>query len=123
MRAPIVLLFEDDPIIAMDIRFLLEQEGVHVIEVNEANELEQQCAQKRPEGVILNFNYSRKKNGLMLYRALKKRFSPRVLFITGANPRELESSPLFHPSFYVVYKPFSTGRLRHAVNEWLYSHA
>lgn len=121
MQRPTVLLAEDDPIIAMDLRLLMEQAGIHVVDAPDSSLLEEQCAQWHPAGVVLNGRYSEMGDGLLLAKKLKQRFDLQAMFVTGMLPRELESSPLFDPSYAVMYKPFLPANFRKRVLEWLFA--
>lgn len=116
MRSLTVLLAEDEPIISMEIRQILEDQGHQVIQVTALNDLKDACMQYHPSLAILNFKPKEHGDGMLIAQYLKERFMLPVLFITGALPEEIASAKNYNPGLDILYKPFSPSQLRRCVN-------
>ena len=112
MQQPILLLVEDEPLIAQDLQGELEAEGYLVLVANNATEALHLCARHLPQLVILNFNYQHQVDGMALARLLRTRYLAKVLFITGSRPKDVEASEDFYAGHEVLYKPFTRRQLR-----------
>ena len=118
MRSLTVLLAEDEPIISMEIRQILEDQGHQVIQATTLNDLKDACAQHKPSLAILNFKPKENGDGMSVAQSLKDQFKLPVMFITGALPQEIKSARHFNPGLEVLYKPFSPAQLRRSVQRW-----
>ncbi len=116
MRLLTVLLAEDEPIIAMDIRYLLEKNGLRVIQVTEQQAITEACKQFHPDLAILNFKQQDHGDAMALANVLKRRFKLPVMFITSARAQDVAASRDFDPSLDILYKPFTRGQLLQCVN-------
>jgi len=116
MRSLTVLLAEHEPIISMEIRQILEDQGHQVIQVFALNDLKDACAQFKPSLAILNFKPKENGDGMSIAQYLKERFMVPVLFITGALPQEIKSAKNFNPGLDILYKPFTPSQLRRLVH-------
>ncbi len=116
MHSLTVLLAEDEPIISMEIRQILEDQGHQVIQVFALNDLKDACAQCKPSLAILNFKPKENGDGMSVAQYLKERFMLPVMFITGALPQEIKSAKHYNPALDILYKPFSPSQLRRLVN-------
>lgn len=116
MRSLTVLLAEDEPIISMEIRQILEDQGHQVIQVTALNDLMDACAQYHPSLAILNFKPKEHGDGMSIAQYLKEQFMLPVIFITGALPEEILSAKNYNPGLDILYKPFSPSQLRQRVN-------
>ena len=112
MRQPILLLVEDEPLIAQDLQGELEAEGYLVLVANNATEALLLCARHLPQMAILNFNYQNQVDGMTLARQLRTRYLVKVLFITGCRPQDVEASEDFYAGHEVLYKPFTKRQLQ-----------
>jgi DNA-binding response OmpR family regulator len=112
MKQPILLLVEDEPLIAQDLKGELEAECYLVLIANNTAEALRLCAQHLPQLVILNFKYRHQVDGMALARLLRIRYLAKVLFITGARPQDVEVSEDFYAGHEVLYKPFTRRQLR-----------
>lgn len=111
MRFLTVLLAEDEPVISLEIRHILEEKGLQVIEATEAQAISEACEQYQPDLVLLNFKKRSQGDGMALAKALKKRFESSFLFVTGARPQDMAASKDFETGFHILYKPFTPGQL------------
>lgn len=111
MRQPILLLVEDEPLIALDLHGELEAKGYTVLILSSVAEALRLCAKQLPNLAILNFNYQNQADGMALARILRVRYMVRVLFITGARPKDVEASEDFYAGHEVLHKPFTRRQL------------
>ncbi|MCC6412127.1 MAG: response regulator [Saprospiraceae bacterium] len=116
MRSLTVLLAEDEPIISLHIQYLLEEKGLHVVQVSEHHDIFQACALFQPDFAILNFNQQDSAEGMALARALKNRFLLPVMIISGACPQDIAASKDFDSSLEILYKPFTSIQLKQLLN-------
>ena len=112
MNIPAVLLAEDEPVIAYEISYMLEQKGYRVISACSAGEIIALCDRFRPDFAILNFRMKGGSNGLELAHQLKAQFAVRSMLVTGTSSDELAGSPFFKEPSEILYKPFTPGRFR-----------
>ena len=112
MNIPAVLLAEDEPVIAYEISYILEQNGYRVIAACSAGEVMALCDHFRPDFAILNFRMNGGSNGLEVAHQLKEQFAVRSMLVTGASGEELAGSPYFKEPSEILYKPFTPGRFR-----------
>lgn len=118
MLSPTVLLAEDEPVIALDIRLLLEQEGIRVIEP--VTDLETACKLWHPQGIILNFSIpGKKQNELEIARQLTKKFQVRAMIVTGAARQQVEIPHRNNNDITIIYKPYLPANFRRRALEWL----
>lgn len=107
-----ILIVEDEPIIALDLRAVLEATGFLVLEA--ANEqaalLLADC--HLPDLVILNVKSELFDSGMALARLLQARYVLEVLFVTGARNGDMAASPDFDAKYRVLHKPFTRRQLR-----------
>ncbi len=119
MRSLTVLLAEHEPVISMDIKNLLEEKGLHVVQVTDQGAITQACEQFHPDLAILNYKQQGSSDGMALAHVLKQRFMLPVMLITGARPQDIASSKDFDSSLDILYKPFTRTQLRQFVHKWL----
>jgi len=111
-----ILLAEDEPIISMEIRQILEDQGHQVIQASALKDLMEACVQYHPSLAILNFRPRENGDGMSIAQYLKDQFMLPSLFITGAQPQEIKSAKNFNPGLDILYKPFTPAQLRRLVN-------
>ncbi len=112
MRQPTLLLVEDEPIIALDLQYELERQGYYVLKAADAAEALLLSAKHLPNAAIINFQFKNQPDGMALARLLRTRYLTKVLFITGAGPKDLEASKDFYVGHEVLYKPFTRRQLQ-----------
>jgi len=111
MFAKSILLLEDEPVIALDLRMELEEQGFQVHVAEDVPTALQLFEKHRPSFALLNF-VLKTMDGMALARLLQSRSPVKILFITGARPKDLMASAQFNPAHGVLYKPFSIHQLR-----------
>jgi len=100
-----VLIIEDEPIIAMDLRLLVESCGHTVIGVAGTEAQAVRIAAERSPGLILaDINLGRGGNGIAAVRRILSQTKVPVIFVT-AYPQDLLKAEGIEPAF-VMRKPF-----------------
>lgn len=112
MRQTTVLLVEDEPIIALDLKGELEAKGFLPLMAADVQDALRLTARHLPDVAILNFKTGQMTDGMALACLLRTRYRTKVLFITGARPQELEASADFYAGQEVLYKPFTRRQLK-----------
>jgi DNA-binding response OmpR family regulator len=111
-----VLLAESEPIISMEIRQILEDQGHQVIQATALKDLLDACKQHQPSLAILNFKSREGGDGMQIAQYLTEQYMLPIMFITGAMPDEIKTSQYFNDTLGVLYKPFTPSQLRRLVN-------
>ncbi len=111
MQAPLILLAEDEPIIALHLRLEMQEMGYRVITATDAEETIKLCAQHLPEIIILNFWIKEGPDGIELIQSLRNKHNIKVMFITGARIQDVEKAKAGR-KYEVLYKPFTRKQLR-----------
>ncbi|QYU69496.1 response regulator [Leptolyngbya sp. 15MV] len=110
-----VLIIEDEPIIAMDLRLLVERCGHRVAGVAASETEAVSLARKRPPGLVLaDINLGRGGSGIAAVRRILEESRVPVIFVT-AYPEMLLTAEGVEPT-YVMRKPFDPMTL--AVFAW-----
>jgi len=100
-----VLIIEDEPIIAMDLRMLLEDCGHTVIGIASSEAQALRLATEQNAGLIIaDINLGRGGNGIEAVRNILTRMEVPVIFVT-AYPEDLLTAEGVEPAF-VMRKPF-----------------
>ncbi len=106
-----ILLVEDEPLIALDLKSELEARGYLPLMAADVQDALRLAARHLPDIAILNFHTGHMPDGMALACLLRTRYLMKVLFITGARPQELEASADFYAGQEVLYKPFTRRQL------------
>lgn len=114
-----ILLVEDEPIVAFELKLELEQAGHIVVAAADAGTALQACAQRLPDLAILNFAYKDSMDGMWLARVLQTQYLAPVLFVTGASWEYMEASASFYAGHSVLCKPFTKSQFRAAMESVL----
>lgn len=111
MRLVVILLLEDEPVIALDLIWRLGQLGCRTLWADDPDDAFEVCAQHRPDAALINFRQSGTIDGMGLARRLRTRFGLPVLCLTGARPEDLTAAADYDAEVPVLYKPFTTEQL------------
>lgn len=117
MHAQTIVIAEDEPVIAFDLRQLFEQHHFRVLEADHPASIEALCREFQPDLVIINFKQSKVLDGLGLAATLRQHFQLPVLCITGARAQDLRLSRHFDTDVPVLHKPFTHHQLLHLVHQ------
>lgn len=112
MRSSVILLAEDDPVIALDLMVNLEQLQFQVVELGGPEELSAANSAYQPSLIILNYRYPAGPNGMELARNLLAQSTANILCVTGAGRAEIESARTPDSRLHILYKPFSRAQLQ-----------
>jgi DNA-binding response OmpR family regulator len=111
MKPAIILLSEDEPVIAQDISELLEHDGFQVVQADNPADFQALNRRWQPRLAILNFKQKAIPDGMNLACTVFFHLNMQVLFITGARIQDLQASPHFDARFEILHKPFTTSQL------------
>lgn len=111
MQAPLILLAEDEPVIALHLQLKLEEMGYQVITVPNAEETIKLCAQHLPDLIILNFWMKAAEDGVALARHIRSQYPVKIVFITGSRSQDFELSGQIFSNHHVLFKPFTKQQL------------
>lgn len=108
------VIVEDEPLIAADLRALLEEIGVSVAGVaRSADEGAALTAKARPDVVLADYNLEGQKTGVDAILAMQETHRCPVVFITGYPDKVLAGEEV-EPDFVIV-KPYRPEAVRAAV--------
>ena len=108
-----ILICEDNPVIAMDLGWMLQDMGHHVCgTVATSVKGMEQCALTKPDLVMVDLNLADGRTGLGLVEALAQLCIPTVI-VSG----ETHTLPETTSAKAVVSKPFNEDILAHALAE------
>lgn len=82
MRAPQLLIVEDELVTRNSLKSIFEAEGYHVLEANNGDEMHQVLSNEDIDMVIMDINLPGK-NGLLLARELREKGEMALMFLTG----------------------------------------
>lgn len=107
-----VQIVEDERIVALDLKFNLQQLGFVVTGMaNSESEALAQVRRERPDVVLMDINLGRGGDGIQAAHQLKQEFGLPVIFLTAyAEPETLERAGLSAPYGYLL-KPFELREL------------
>lgn len=108
------VVVEDEPLIAADIRAILERLGVEVAgEASSAEEAVKVAAESRPDVILADYNLDGRDTGIDAVMRINETHDCPVVFITGFPDRVLQGEEI-EPDF-VISKPYTPDNVRAAV--------
>lgn len=114
-----VLIIEDEPLIAFDLRGLVEELGHHVVATARTHKEAVEALRKSSPGLILaDIQLADGSSGLAAVNEILETVSVPVIFITAYPERFLTGEPP-EPAFLVA-KPFSVDSLRAVISQALF---
>lgn len=119
MEKPIVLLLEDEPVIAEDVKWALSSCNCQCICAQNVGEALKLCEQYLPDIAIINFRQQAFPDGMALAKTLRTHYFMKIFFITGARWKDIESSPDLYYGHEVLYKPFTRRQLQKVITKFL----
>ncbi len=114
-----ILLLEDEPVIASDLKKVLEAKGYQVFHADSAAKALALCDRHLPDFAILNFQQKDIGDGMALACLLRIRYLVKILFVTGARSKDLSGSPDYYAGYEVLYKPYTRRQLQKALSKFL----
>jgi len=111
-----ILIVEDEGIVALDIRYLVEGFGYRVSGiVGSGEEAVQHVIQMQPDLVLMDVKLSGKMTGIHAAACIKSRFSCPIIFLTAHATHDIVSAIMdCNPDGYII-KPFADNDLRGAI--------
>jgi len=118
-----ILIVEDEPAIAKEISFNLQDKGYHVAGVTHSSEKALTLLKNtKIDLAILDISIKGSRNGLELAQLIKDNYKIPFLFLTSyADSDTIEQAAQLEPEGYIV-KPFKDGDLRPAIEIALRKH-
>ena len=108
------VVVEDEPLIAADLRVILERSGVEVVgEARTAEDAVRAAAETDPDIILADYNLAGRATGLDAVIRIKQSNDCPVVFITGYPDRVLQGDEV-EPDF-VISKPYTADNVRAAV--------
>ena len=108
------VIVEDEPLIAADLRAILERMGVAVVgEARSAEDAVRVAAEASPDIILADYNLAGRATGLDAVVRIKQDNDCPVVFITGYPDRVLQGEEV-EPDF-VISKPYTADNVRAAV--------
>lgn len=119
-----ILIVEDDQIVQLHLRTIIEDLGYEVTDVAESYEQALSCAERlEPHAVIMDVRLSGSPDGIEAARALRERHGLDVVFLTAyADEETVGRAEGVGAAAYLV-KPFSKPQLRAALSTLFARHA
>ncbi|MGH2726106.1 MAG: ANTAR domain-containing response regulator, partial [Actinomycetota bacterium] len=111
---PTVLIAEDEAIIRMDLREILEEEGYDVVEASDGEEAVRLAREVRPELAILDIKMPRKDGLEAALEISEERIAP-VLILTAYSQRDLVEQAAESGAMGYLVKPFQKHDLLPAI--------
>ena len=111
---PLVLIAEDEAIIRMDLREILEEEGYEVVEASDGEEAVRLAREVRPELAILDIKMPRKDGLAAAQEISAERIAP-VLILTAYSQRDLVEQAAESGAMGYLVKPFQKHDLLPAI--------
>ena len=111
---PRVLIAEDEAIIRMDLREILEEEGYEVVEASDGEEAVRLAREVRPELAILDIKMPRK-DGLEAAQEISEERLAPVLILTAYSQRDLVEQAAEAGAMGYLVKPFQKHDLLPAI--------
>ena len=111
---PRVLIAEDEAIIRMDLREILEEEGYDVVEAADGEEAVRLAREVRPELAILDIKMPRKDGLEAAHEISEERIAP-VLILTAYSQRDLVEQAAEAGAMGYLVKPFQKHDLLPAI--------
>lgn len=111
MQPNTVLLLEDDPVIALDVRLELEAQGYWVAIATDTNDAVALSRIHAFEMAILNFWYDNSLDGMDIAQLLHLNPEVRLLLITGVRSQDFYATQSPKIRLKLLHKPFTRKQL------------
>ena len=123
MTAPLILVVEDERIVAEDIRNTLLNRGYRVLSVASSGEQAlEQAEEGNPDLVLMDMRIQGDMDGTETARRIRDRFGTPVVYLTAyADEATLDKAKLAEPYGYII-KPFEERELYSVIEIALYKH-
>jgi diguanylate cyclase len=118
---PVILLVEDEAIVASDVQQSLIEMGYDAFGIADSAETAIECAaRKRPDIVLMDIRIKGKLDGIQTAEILKEKFHSAVIYLTAhADEATIQRAKKTEPYGYLL-KPVKTAELRSMIETTLY---
>jgi len=118
-----ILIVEDEPVIAKEISFNLEDNGYNIAGIAHSSEKALILLKNKPIHLaLLDISINGSQNGIELASIIKEIYKIPFLFLTSfSDPETIKEAAELEPEGYIV-KPFKDGDLRPAIEIALIKH-
>ncbi len=114
-----ILIAEDEGIIALDLKRILENSGFNFISfVRDGESLFKKILEETPSLIIMDINLRGKSNGIEIANKIWRNYYVPVIFISGMDEQFFNTKPDFTKCEFVK-KPFGEDELIKAVIKFL----
>lgn len=115
-----ILIVEDDPIVAMDIRRALQKAGHDVVGTAESAELAFDLAERlRPDVAFVDLQLAGGTDGVEVAARLADSYGCGIIVATGSSAAVVENTRIHDLPSAVLQKPFSERQILAAMDCWL----
>ncbi|MFV0348369.1 MAG: response regulator, partial [Halodesulfovibrio sp.] len=119
----VILLVEDEPVIALDIRRRLQQLGYPApVAVSSGEEAVQRASSIAPDVILMDIYLSGSLDGIDTAGLLRDRVSAPVIYLTGHADEETLRRAMITEPFGYILKPFEDRELHTCIEMALYKH-
>lgn len=118
-----VLVVENEPLIALDVKMSLEKLGYEVIaSVGSYQDALSKAYEMKPDLALMDINLDGNKDGIQAAKALKDHYNIPVVFLTSLREFETIHRAKESDPFGYIIKPFKTDDLHSSIEIALYNH-
>ena len=123
MAVPQILVVEDESIVAMDLRYKLQDLGYSVLATSRSGEdALERVAELNPDLVLMDISLDGEMDGIEAAGHIRERFDIPVIYLTAlADEETLKRAKVTEPIGFVL-KPITETALRTAIETALYKH-
>jgi len=116
IRAPRVLIVEDETIIAMDIQYVLENSGFHVSDiVSTGEESIEKASLMHPDVILMDIKLKGKMDGVNAAKKIYKKFQIPILYVSAYDNDKALKNLQSVKCFGFLNKPFEENELKTAI--------
>jgi len=118
-----VLIVENEPLIALDVKMSLEKLGYEVMAtVASYQDALSKAYELKPDVALMDINLDGNKDGIQAAKALKAHYNIPVIFLTSLRELETINRAKESDPFGYIIKPFKTDDLHSSIEIALYNH-
>lgn len=124
MKKPIILIVEDEGIVAADIQLSLESGGYIIAGIaSTGEEAIKKTGETRPDLILMDIFFHGDMNGTEAAAVIKERFNIPIVYLSAySDPKTLEQANVTEPFWYIL-KPFDMKEMHATISIAMYKHA
>jgi DNA-binding response OmpR family regulator len=108
-----ILLYEDEPIIALDLYMQLTAQGYEVFMATDPAQACMLCAMHQPDLAILNLHHTANPAEKNLEESLRNIYPLKIIYISGVRADETRETAVLEKAEGILHKPFVASQLKH----------